>query len=362
MPFRDQHISHFKALAATKTPRIFRTVSIMLILAITASVLFLIFAPWVQTSAGGGVVTALNPNDREQNINAFVSGRIEKWHVRDGSVVKKGDPIVRISDNDPQLIQRLQAERAQVAVQINAAQTGLATAQLDLNRARDLFRDGLAARRDFEQAQIRVQEMRGRVAVARANLTRVDVNLSRQSVQTITAPRDGIILRLNAGDTATYVKAGDILASFVPQISERVIEIFVDGQDIALIQPGAKARIQFEGWPAVQFSGWPSVAVGTFGGIVKAVDPAAQPNGRFRVLISEDRDDIHPWPEERYVRFGAKVRSWVLLETVPVGYELWRQLNNFPPELPQQGSAASGGASSGSSGSSSSGASQGSSK
>lgn len=325
-----------------KTPRIIRTVSVLLAAIVVGVIGFLVYAPWVQTTPGAGVVTALNPNDRQQDINALVSGRIEEWFVRDGSVVAQGDPIVRIVDNDPQLIERLAAEREQVEVQLRAARTGLATAEIDLDRMRELFESGLAARRDYEQAQIRVEEFRGRVAEAAANLNRVDVNLSRQSVQMVSAPRDGVILSVNAGDAATYVNAGDILATFVPQAPERVIEIFVDGRDIALVQLGAKARIQFEGWPTVQFSGWPSVAVGTFGGIVAAVDPSAQPNGRFRVLIAEDPEDTHPWPEERYVRFGATVRAWVLHETVPVGYELWRQLNNFPPELPQQVAANNG--------------------
>ncbi|MEL7129922.1 MAG: HlyD family efflux transporter periplasmic adaptor subunit [Pseudomonadota bacterium] len=335
MPFREQHIGHFTALASVRTPRIIRIVSVLIGLAALGLGLFLVYAPWVQTTAGAGVVTALNPNDRQQDINAFVSGRIDEWFVRDGSLVKEGDPIARIVDNDPQLIERLEAERGQVEVQLRAARSGLATAQLDLDRMRELFEEGLAARRDFEQAQIRVEEFRGRMAEAAANLNRVDVNLSRQSVQTVSAPRDGVILSINGGDAATFVNAGDILATFVPENQVRVVEIFVDGRDIALVEAGAQARIQFEGWPAVQFSGWPSVAVGTFGGIVTAVDPSAQPNGRFRVLISEDPDDANPWPDERYVRYGSTVRSWILLETVPVGYELWRQLNNFPPVLSQ---------------------------
>ena len=339
MPFREQNITHFKTLAKIKTPRIMRVVSLLLFVAIAITIAFLIKAPWVQTTSGAGVVTALNPNDREQNINALVSGRIDEWFVRDGSIVTKGDPIVRIIDNDPQLINRLKAERTQVQAQLRAAQNGLATAELDQSRMSELYSAGLAARRDFEQTQIRVEEFKGRVAEAAAKLSRMDVNLSRQSVQMLTAPRDGVILSVNAGDAATFVNAGDILATFVPEAPERVIEIFVDGRDIALVQIGDKARIQFEGWPAVQFSGWPSVAVGTFGGIVKAIDPSAQPNGRFRVLIAEDTDNSHPWPQERFVRIGAKVRSWILLKTVPVGYELWRQLNNFPPELTQTASA-----------------------
>lgn len=335
MPLRDKNITHFKTLASIKTPRIILMVSIFLILAVVGSIVFMVKTPWVQTTAGPGTVTALNPNDRAQNINALVSGRIDEWFVRDGSIVTEGDPIVRIVDNDPKLISRLEAERAQVAAQLRAARNGLATAKLDQTRMKDLFDSGLAARRDYEQSQIRVEDFNGRVAEAAATLNRVDVNLSRQSVQMVFAPRDGVILSVNAGDAATFVTAGAILATFVPETPERVIEIFVDGRDVALVQIGAKARIQFEGWPVVQFSGWPSVAVGTFGGIVQAVDPSAQISGQFRVLIREDIDDPHPWPEQRYVRFGAKVQAWVLLETVPVGFELWRQLNNFPPQLPQ---------------------------
>ena len=330
----DQDMAHFTTLADVKTPRIFRAVFLIVLVAIVAAVAFLIYVPWVQTTGGRGVVTTLNPNERQQEINALVSGRIEEWYVRDGSAVLEGDPIVRISDIDPDLIERLEAEQAQLEIQLQTAKNALSTAEIDERRMAELFNEGLAARRDFEQAQIRVEEMRGRVAEAQANLTRNSVDLARQSVQTVTAPRDGFIQSINSGDAATIVNAGDVLATFVPETSERVVEVFVDGRDVALIQYGEPARVQFEGWPAVQFSGWPSVAIGTFEGIVTGVDQSAQPDGRFRVLISEDPRAEVPWPEERYARFGAEVRAWVLLETVPVGYEIWRQLNSFPPELP----------------------------
>lgn len=304
-----EDMAHFTTLASIKTPRLMRAVFIMLLVAIIITVAFLIYTPWVQTTSGRGVVTTLNPNERRQDINALVPGRIEEWYVRDGSTVKKGDAIVRIADIDPQLIERLQAERRQVELQLQAAQSALATAQIDERRMRELFQAGLSARRDYEQAQIRINEMQGRVAAAQADLNRADVNLSRQSVQIMRAPRDGFIQSLNAGDAATYINAGDVLATFVPANSERVVEIFIDGRDVALVKPGDKTRIQFEGWPAVQFSGWPSVAIGTFGGQVIAVDQSAQTNGRFRVLIAEDKTEEHRWPEERYVRFGAAVQA-----------------------------------------------------
>jgi multidrug resistance efflux pump len=329
-----EDMAHFTTLASIKTPRVMRAVFVMLLIGIMIMLTFLIYVPWVQTTSGRGVVTTLSPNERKQDINALVPGRIEEWYVRDGSSVKKDDPIVRIADIDPNLLERLQAERRQIELQLQAAQSALATAQIDERRSRELFQAGLSARRDYELAQIKVAEMQGRVAAAQADLNRADVNISRQSVQIVRAPRDGFIQSLNAGDAATYINAGDVLATFVPEGAERVIEIFIDGRDVALVKPGDKTRIQFEGWPAVQFSGWPSVAVGTFGGEVISVDQSAQVNGRFRVLIAEDKSEAIGWPEERYVRFGAAVQAWVLLETVPVGYEIWRQLNNFPPELP----------------------------
>lgn len=324
----------FSALESVKIPRVMRTVFLMLLIGFVLSLVFLIYVPWVQTTTGRGIVTTLSPNEREQTINALVTGRIEEWYVGDGAKVAKGDPIVRIVDIDPQLITRLEAEVQQVELQLEASRSAMATAQIDERRMRELFEAGLAPRREYEQAMIRIQDMRGKIASDEAALARARTNLSRQAVQIVTAPRDGFIQRVQAGDAATYVKAGDMLAMFVPETSQRVIEVFIVGRDVALVQKGAKARVMFEGWPAVQFSGWPAVAVGTFGGEVISVDQASQPDGRFRVLIREDASDGHRWPEERFVRFGAKAQAWVLLETVPVGYELWRQLNSFPPVLP----------------------------
>ncbi len=328
------HADQFTTLQRQYLPRIFRAVGWMLFLSVVGIALFLVFVPWVQTTQGAGTVTALDPNDRQQNINALVPGRIQEWYVQDGSHVNVGDPIVRIIDNDEQLLERLDAERRQVTAKMSAAETALSTAEIDEARMRGLFEEGLASRREFEQARLRVEELRGRVAEAAAELSRVDVNISRQSVQIVRAPRDGTILRVNAGATATFVSTGDIVATFVPDNVERAIELFVDGRDVALVHPGAQVRLQFEGWPVVQFSGWPSVAVGTFGGEVIAVDPSAQTSGRFRILVVEDKTDPHPWPDQAFVRFGSKARGWVLLQQVPAGYEIWRQLNNFPPDFP----------------------------
>lgn len=332
---------HFKTLREIRTPRVMRAVTGIVSIGTCAIVLFLALAPWVQTSVGTGTVTSLRPEDRLQTVDALVPGRIDQWFVRDGSRVRAGDPIVRIVDIDPRLLERLAAERAQATAKYTAARSAVRTARLDETRMRGLHAEGLAARRDYEFAQIKVAEHEAAMAEASAARTRLDVQLSRQSAQTVSAPRDGTILKIKAGDASTAVAAGDPIATFLPDTANIAVELYISGRDAPLVRPGRKVRLQFEGWPAVQFAGWPSVAVGSFAGIVVSVDPSAALDGRFRTLVAPDPSGP-PWPEPQFLRFGGKAQGWVLLETVSVGFELWRQLNNFPPASPRStpGSAA----------------------
>jgi RND family efflux transporter MFP subunit len=336
LPFRSDHIVHFPTLASIRPPRATRVFAwlIAVTLSVVAAILFLV--PWVQTSAGTGQVAALDPEDRVQDVTALVPGRVERWFVRDGDRVRRGDPIARIVDNDPNLLARLAAERAQVLAEIAAAEQAMAVAQIDVGRSGQLLAEGLAARRDYEASQIKVADHRAKLAEARAKLSRVDVTLNRQSAQTVRAPRDGRIQSINAGAGATLVAAGERLATLAPEAPVRIVELMVDGRDIAVIRPGRPVRLAFEGWPAIQFSGWPSVAHGMFDGRVRSIDPSAQATGLFRVLV-EPMPGKLPWPDTDYVRLGAKVRGWIQMETVSIGYELWRQLNDFPLEFRRPG-------------------------
>ena len=319
----------FPTLASIRPPRVLRTIGGLLVLGIAGLIAFALLVPWVQTAPGTGTVIALDPRDRQQAITAMVPGRIERWYVTDGSAVNAGDPIARVVDIDPQLLDRLDAQQRQLNAEIDAARDAMATAARDVDRAGTLFREGLASRRDWELAQIKVADYRGKIAKSQADLNSVQVSRQRQSVQLITAPRAGRIMRVEALDNATMVKQGDVLATFVPAETARVVELYVDGRDVPLIRVGRRVRLEFEGWPAIQFSGWPSVARGLFDGQVAAIDVSASPNGLFRVLI-EQSPDRPGWPREPAVRLGAKVRGWVLMDTVKVWFELWRLLNDFP--------------------------------
>lgn len=333
MATRDHAFSRFHTLARLRTPRPMRAFAAMVIITLIAAVVFMIYVPWIQTAYGAGQVIALNPQDRLQNVTALVPGRIEKWYVQDGAVVQEGDPIVEIADTDPLLLQRLRAERSLAEAKAAAAASALGTARLDVGRTATLYREGLASQRESELARIKVAEMEAVLAEARAAMTQIDINLARQSLQIVRAPRNGVIQRISGGDKATLVSQGDVLATFAPTQTPRLVEIYVDGRDAPLIRPGQPVRLEFEGWPAIQFSGWPSVARGLFDGQVQQVDLAASTNGLFRVLVREAKGKTR-WPGEPYVRLGANVRGWVAMEQVSVGFELWRQLNDFPLQNP----------------------------
>ncbi len=319
----------FPTLAAINPPRVLRATGWMVGLGILFVVLFAVLTPWVQTAPGTGRVIARDPGDRQTNITAMVGGRLDQWFVTDGDLVKSGDPIARVVDMDPMLIDRLQAERQQKLAEIEATRSAMRTAELDVGRTRQLFNEGLAARRDYEFAQIKVADYRAKLAAGEAEINKIDTGIRRQSQQLVTAPRAGRIMRVSALDTATVVSTGDVLATFVPEQTERVVEIYVNGRDVPLIRPGRRVRLEFEGWPAIQFSGWPSVAQGLFDGVVKAVDVSASSNGLFRILVVEAADRA-PWPGEPQVRLGASVRGWVLMDTVKIWFEWWRLLNDFP--------------------------------
>ncbi|NJK88354.1 MAG: HlyD family secretion protein [Myxococcales bacterium] len=127
------------------------------------------------------------------------------------------------------------------------------------------------------------------------------------------------------------MKVGDPLGIIVPDTQRRAVELIVDGNDAAWVEPGREVRLQFEGWPAVQFAGWPGASVGTFPGKVTFIDATDDGKGNFRLVVEPKPEDT-PWPDEDRLRQGVRANGWVLLETVTLGFEAWRRLNGFPPE------------------------------
>jgi multidrug efflux pump subunit AcrA (membrane-fusion protein) len=324
----------FKTFNQIKIPQPIKSLKKIILISLILLILILVATPWRQTARGFGYVIALDPNNRAQNINATVNGRVNQWFVKDGSRVKEGDKIVEIVDNDPQIIERLKLEKSAKERKFEVAKIASDTSKLNFNRQTELFQKGLSSRKNVEDAKIEYKKLLSNVEHISGEIAEASIKLSRQESQLVTAPRDGVILKVLSSDNSTTVKMGDKIASFAQILQDPAIELYVSGNDIPLIYKGRKIRIQFEGWPAIQFSGWPEIAVGTFGAIVSAVDSAVSENGKFRIIAVKDPNE--KWPDTRFLNHGAKVYGWVLLDSVQLGYELWRQINGFPPDFNEQ--------------------------
>lgn len=335
MPNKSDVLS-FTNLRKIKLPKPLNIISRILTIAFIIFVLILILTPWQQTSKGFGRIIANDPNDRAQEINSPIDGRIKKWHVRDGSRVKKNDIIAEIVDNDPLILERIRTSRDAKKRKLQVARIASDTAKINYERQEQLFKKGLSSRRDYEKAKIEYKKLLSASESDASALAESETKLSRQENQIIYAPKDGVILKVLSGNSATVVKAGEKIATFAPDLLDPAIELYVSSNDIPLIYPGRKVRLQFEGWPAVQFSGWPSLAVGTFGGVVSAVDSSISENGKFRIIVKKDEGEY--WPDQKFLRHGTKSYGWVLLNNVQLGYEVWRKINGFPPEFDEQSS------------------------
>ena len=258
-------------------------------------------------------------------------------------------------------IQETLQKRIGVASEVEAA-------YLNLNRVRTLTSEGLSSTRDLElatmqdgktratldaldrqvSAQRRANEKaaaeadgkiasveaelevaRSKAAEVRRKLLELEVKQARQAAQIVRAPREGLVLMLHGAVGGGQVKSGDPVVTLVPDTLSRAVEITIDGNDMPLVRQGGPARIVFEGWPALQVVGLPGTNRGTFDAVVAFVDAAGDAKGRFRVVLVPAPGAI--WPDAERLRQGVRAKGFLLLGSVSVGYELWRQINGFPP-------------------------------
>ncbi len=178
-----------------------------------------------------------------------------------------------------------------------------------------------------------LDKAKAEVSKAQKEQFEMQSKVARQNAQEIVAPFDGYVVHLSANSGSQMVKEGDPICTIVPETKDRAVQIWLDGNDAPLVKAKSHVRLQFEGWPAIQFAGWPSVAVGTFGGTVVSVDMVDDGKGKFRCQILPDDSETNRWPEDRFLRQGVRANGWILLEQVPLWFEVWRQLNGFPPTV-----------------------------
>ena len=223
---------------------------------------------------------------------------------------------------------RARAEEQRARAMLTAATADVASITTDRRR---IEQEATASISDARAAE---NSAKAEQAGARADIVRLDSRISRQQMQVVRAPRAAFVFRVEAQE-GQLVKQGEQLVELVPETTSRAVEVWVDGNDAPLVSVGRSVRVQFEGWPALQFVGWPAVSRGTFGGVVTLVDVQDDGAGRFRVVVGPTAQE--PWPVGDVLRQGVRANAWVILETVPLGFELWRRLNAFPPTVTPPG-------------------------
>lgn len=399
----------------------------LLLLGLFALTLFL---PWTQNIRARGKVTALRQEQRPQQINTIIGGRIEKWFISEGDFVQQGDTLVRLTEIkeeylDPGLLQRtaeqIQAKQSSVssygnkvsssAAQINALKESLQAkldqlttkyqqaqmtlqsdsmemvaaanqwniATLQFNRQKALYDKGLVSLTQLETRNQGLQSALAKKVSAEnkfmasrqeLNIIRMERSATQQdynekiskaeadrfgslsslangqgeiaklknqyasyeirnNMYHILAPQSGQIIQARKAGIGEIVKEGDMLLHIVPDNLDYAVEMYVRPVDLPLVAPGQKVRFLFDGFPAIVFSGWPEASYGTYQGIVSAVENEVSGNGMFKLLVKED-SSYRKWPVE--LRMGTGANGIALLKNVPVWYELWRNINSFPPD------------------------------
>lgn len=148
-----------------------------------------LFVPWVQTSEGHGRVVAYRPDQRLQEVTTPVAGMIQEWMVLEGQNVKKGDILAIIVDNDPAILDRIQAEKEAAQQRLRMAQLMVQNQKINVERLKQLFQDGIVSQRQLELAEIELAQANSTLAQAQMELNRILVRLSQQQRQTILSPR-----------------------------------------------------------------------------------------------------------------------------------------------------------------------------
>lgn len=202
---------------------------------------------------------------------------------------------------------------------------------LEVNNTRQEYAEKIA-KLQGEQFSIssNVAEAKEKIAVLSNKKQSI---IRRADYYYLLSPQSGQVIKAKKAGLNEIVKEGEAIAEIVPQNIRYAVELFISPMDLPLVDTGQKVRFIFDGFPAIVFSGWPRASTGTFGGKILAVESNRSINGKFRVLVAEDKNE-RPWPKS--LKLGNGATAFALLNDVPIWYELWRNINGFPADFYKQ--------------------------
>lgn len=224
-------------------------------------------------------------------------------------------------------LQEFRAKLIGAKNKFESSQNAVENALIELEAVNNEFDEKLSkARSERNSAMSAHFDAQGGIAQLENELSNIGV---RRDNYFITAPQAGYVTQAISVGIGENIKAGSKIVSIMPASYDMAAEMYVTPVDFPLLKTGNTVRLIFDGWPAIIFSGWPRLSNGTFGGKILAIDNFISANGMYRILVVPDPEE-QPWPEE--LRVGSGSDGILLLKDVPLWYEMWRQLNGFPPD------------------------------
>lgn len=351
------------ALPATRLvppPLGVRRVAKIISLSFVVLVILLAALPWQQNVSGAGELIAFAPQDRQQTIGAPIKGTVLRWFVPEGALVKAGDKLVEMADNDQNLVERLTTQRESAEAQrasylekvtnlqalvrnrqngvtagedaaqakvsqeeqklratrqkLEAAEAALETAQLNIDRQRALREEGLVSQRDLEVAILKTTESRTKRDAARADMVGAAESLAaaRADLLKVRADNESKVedtrAKLNAARAelaGVEAKLAEIDVKLARQ-AQRIVKSPMDGMLIrAIAMPGAQQLKQ--GDPLGQIV--PAAGNRAAALIVDGNDAAIVTAGRKVRLQFEGWPAVQfaGWPSVAVGTFGGRV-------------------------------------------------------
>ncbi|HEY9745444.1 MAG TPA: biotin/lipoyl-binding protein, partial [Oculatellaceae cyanobacterium] len=176
----------FQSLHMVRSPYSVIRLAVVLLILLIVFMVCLAFVPWRQTIMASGEVTVFSPMHRPQTINALIEGRLIRWFVKEGDMVRKGQLLGLLQDirpefMDPKQLKRYESQRKAYLTKRQALISmieALEGQQKSLQATRASAVSG--AEKQVGQASNRVAAARQNVISAERNVKTAEWNLARR--------------------------------------------------------------------------------------------------------------------------------------------------------------------------------------
>ena len=172
---------------------------------------------------------------RKSTLTPKVSSAVTRVHVREGDMVKQGQPLVTLDTRDFVLrSQQAEAARDGAKVQLDAA-------KLDWDRLKSLLAEKAVPQSQFDMVDARYKGAKAGLAAAE---TAVAMARKALSDSVIRAPFDGLIVKrfVNEGEYASVMPATPLVT--IEEIDPVDMRIQVPSSDMAQVTVGSPVHVR----------------------------------------------------------------------------------------------------------------------